>query len=252
MSAVTPRVDLERIRLSSNIVDEFSHADFNDCNTVRIAFRTLGSRKHEHYLNKYAARFTKLPGEKKPGGTMTHAELIFPIRPGVYVKSSVIKKRWSGKDDKGNDVYVEMGAFLTRTDPREWATKYHFLTLHASREAIFKTVKFLAVQNDAKFNHRGYYTALLPFGGHGVRKFSPELLTHRTSWYCTQLLVAALQCLSQHDKPSNRIEDNHEHWRESIWRVNAATSSPNSLYRVMRCSQGVNDDTPLGTTLSIV
>ena len=56
MSALTPHVDLEKVRLSSSIVDEFVHKDFADCNTVRIAFRTLGSRKNEHYLNKYAGR----------------------------------------------------------------------------------------------------------------------------------------------------------------------------------------------------
>lgn len=178
MSAIQPRVNLEKIRLTSSVVDEFTHNEFNDCHTVRVAFRTLGSRKNEcvsltqrlflrpslclltihffrrHYLNKYAAQFTRLPGEKRPAGALTHAELILPVRPGVYVKASVIKKRWSHKDDKGNDVYVEMGAFLKRTDPAEWQRKYIFVNLHASRESIFKTLKFLATQNDAKFNHR--------------------------------------------------------------------------------------------------
>jgi len=154
MSAIQPRVNLEKIRLTSSIVDEFVHSEFNDCHTVRVAFRTLGSRKHEHYLNKYAAQFTRLPGEKRPAGALTHAEIILPVRPGVYVKGSVIKKRFSHKDEKGNDVYVPMGSFLKRTDPAEWARKYIFVTIHASREAIFKTLKFLATQNDGPFNNR--------------------------------------------------------------------------------------------------
>jgi hypothetical protein len=153
MSAL-PRINLEKIKLSSNILDEFCHEDFHDSSTVRIAFRLLGSRKKEHYLNKYAAQFTRVRGEQKPAGCMTHAEILICIRPGVYVKSSVIKKRWSGKDpNTGKDLFTEMGAFLTRTDPREWG-KYVFLTIHAKRDAIFTTLKFLAAQNDAKFNHR--------------------------------------------------------------------------------------------------
>jgi NADH:ubiquinone oxidoreductase subunit len=105
MSAITPHVNLEKIKLSSSILDEFAHSEFPDSHVVRVAFRTLGSRKHEHWLNKYAANLTRLPNEKKPAGSLTHAELIFAVRPGVYVKSSVIKKKWVGKDDKGNDIY---------------------------------------------------------------------------------------------------------------------------------------------------
>lgn len=252
MSAIQPRVNLEKIRLTSSIVDEFVHSEFNDCHTVRVAFRTLGSRKNEHWLNTYAARLTRLPGEKKPAGSLTHAELILPVRPGVYVKASVIKKRWSHKNEKGEDVYVEMGAFLKRTDPAEWKRKYIFVNLHVSREAIFKTLKFLATQNDAKFNHRGYYLALPLPGGYGVRQFRNELLNHRTEWYCTQLLVCALQCLSMYDKPSQRIEDEAEHWRQVVWQQNAAKSSPNSLFRVLKCSKGVTDDIALGAELQIL
>lgn len=252
MSAITPRVNLEKIRLTSSVVDEFVHTEFTDCHTVRVAFRTLGSKKHEHYLNKYAARFTRLPGEKKPAGSLTHAEIILPVRPGVYVKASVIKKRWSHKGPDGKDVYVPMGSFLKRTDPAEWARKYIFISLHVSREAIFKCLKFLATQNDGPFNDRGYYANLFVPGGIGTRQFRNELLTHRTSFFCTELLVCALQCLSMYDKPSQRIEDDAEHWREVIWRQNAAKSSPNSLFRVLKSSKGVTDDIALGAELQIL
>ena len=145
-----------------------------------------------------------------------------------------------------------MGAFLTRTDPREWASKYVFLTLHAGREAISKCLKFLATQNDAKFNDLGYKLNLFLPGGYGTRQFHNELMNHRTKWFCTELLVCALQCLSMHDKPSNRIEDVEDHWRQLIWSQNAAKSSPNSLYRVLKGARGVVDDIPIGSSLQIV
>jgi hypothetical protein len=252
MSAITPRVNLEKIKLTSSVLDEFTHNEFNDCHTVRIAFRTLGSRKHEHFLNKHCANLTRVPGEKRPAGALTHAEIILPVRPGVYVKGSVIKKRWSHKDESGNDVYVKMGSFLKRTDPAEWARKYVFLTIHASRDSIFKCMKFLVTQNDGQFNDAGYYANLLLPGGIGTRQFRNELLTYRTKWFCTELLVCALQCLSMYDKPSQRIEDDEDHWRQKIWTQNAAKSSPNSLYRVLKASKGVVDDIPIGSQLQIL
>lgn len=228
--------------------DEFEHNAFPESNVVRVAFRTVGSKKRDHWANRLAARATRFKSDKYPGGFMCHTELIIALRPGVYLKASVIKKTWTGKDADGKDTFKPGCVHLKRTDPREWQTKYIFVNLHAERREIKQMVEFMIQQNGQAFNHKSYYGCLAVPGGLGVKYYDAKLMDEAHAFFCTQFITCALQCLcsiSNEDYTANS-------WRRNIWTVNAATSSPNLLYRVLKSSHGIYDDVALGSTLSIL
>jgi hypothetical protein len=190
-------VKLEKINNNAyGFMDEFDDSPtFTDSTVIRVAFRTLGSRKHEHYLNTYAAKLTRARGEKFPAGSMTHTELIVTLRPNVYLKASVIKKSFNGKDENGNILWKKGCVHLKKTDPREWQNQYVFLTLHADRRDIKRMTEFLVQQNGQDFNHKAYYANLLVPGGPGVRYYSDDLMHKAKPFFCTQFIVCGLQCL---------------------------------------------------------
>jgi hypothetical protein len=171
-------VKLEKVNNNAyGFIEEFDdNPNFLDNYVIRVAFRTLGSRKHEHYLNTYAAKLTRHRGEKFPAGAMTHTELIVTLRPGVYLKASVIKKSYNGKDENGNILWKKGCVHLKKTDPREWQNQYVFLTLNADRRDIKRMTEFLVQQNGQDFNHAAYYANLLLPGGLSVKYFTPDLM----------------------------------------------------------------------------
>ncbi len=233
-------------------MEEFEDGKFNDSTVVRVAFRTLGSRKHEHYLNKWAAKLTRQRGEKFPAGAMTHSEMIIALRPGVYLKASVIKKSYDGKDENGEIKWKKGCVHLKRTDPREWQDRYVFLTLHAHRRDIKRMTEFLVQQNGQDFHHRAYYANLLLPGGLGVKQYKEALMHQAQPFFCTQFIVCGLQCLAQEQDEDTYTRTPDNSWRRRIWSVNCATSNPNMLYRVLKDSSGTFDDSPLGGAISIV
>ena len=137
---------------------------------------------------------------------------------------------------------------LRPTDPREWQNKYVFVNLHSERFEIKKMVQFLVQQNAQPFNSRAYYACLTVPGGLGVKQYDEKLLYECHPYFCTQFLVLALQCLSSASNQDYRQGS----WRENVWKVNAATSNPNLLYRILKKSGGVYDDVALGSSLSIL
>lgn len=221
---------------------------FPDARVVRVAFRTIGSKKREHWLNKYAAYLTKKPGEKFPRGCMCHAEMIVALRENVYVKASVIKKSYAGTDDKGKIIWKPGAVHVKLTSPQEWASKYIFVNLQAKRKHIQKMMHFLLNHNGQKFNHNGYYLNLVMPGGYGVKQYTDELLNTPRRFFCTEFISCALQALASADK--KQFSDNH--WKTRVWHINPAKSNPNLLYRVLKDSDGVFDDLPLGDEISVV
>ena len=116
---------------------------------------------------------------------MCHVELIFSVRPGVHLKTSVIKMSWVGKDDNGKDMFKAGGVHLKRTDPAEWQEKYKFLVFTCDRKSIYRMFQFLVNQNNNKFNKLSYYAALTPLGW-GTSYWHPRLMlpNDETKWYC--------------------------------------------------------------------
>ena len=72
---------------------------------VLVAFRVLGSRKHEHPLNKAAVFLTA--SRRAKHGRLCHAELMMQVQPGVWVRFGIVKKSYGGDDGKGNPIFIE-------------------------------------------------------------------------------------------------------------------------------------------------
>jgi len=230
------------------ISENFDDEQFPNCNTLYVAFRTIGSMKREHWLNRFAADITKRKGAEFPAGRMSHAEIIIPISEGKYVKASVIKKSYDGLDDKGQIKWKKGCVHCKLTQPSEWKQKYVFLTIHASREQIKKALKFYMVNNGQEFNHIGYYANLVVPGGIGVRKYEESLLKNARPYFCTEFVVTGLQALASTESPESFEEGE---WQHGINQMNPATSNPNSLYDVLSASKNVYGTNPLGKTLDV-
>ena len=251
MSTARAHVKLDKLDEleAQNLLKAFDHSDdFPDACIMFAAFRTIGSRKNEHWLNKYAARMTRRPGDVSPGGRMCHVEVILAVRPGVYVKTSVIKKSWVGKREDGSDIWKPGGVHLKRTDPAEWQSKYVFLKFACDRASIHKMFKFLVVQSGHAFNPYSYYAALTPYGW-GVNRWTPEMMSERddTAWFCSEFLTAALQCAATGGSHKPPRGGNPDGWRYAVWRIRASTSNPNMLYRLLSRCQDVYSDGALGS-----
>jgi len=219
--------------------------DFEDANSVMLAFRTVKSMEGEHWMNLWAARLTRRYGDVAPGGQMAHAELLFALDRNEYVKASVIKKSYGGKKPDGSIIWKPGGVHFAKTSKSEWATKYVFVKFHARRSSIKKMVDFLSENDSMPFNFSGYVANLWLPGGWGLRRWREGIVPRK--YFCTELLVAALQCLS-HYEGSHR---EYLHWTNQIWRINAATSNPNLLYRKLKQSGAVFDTVPLLSDLRI-
>lgn len=223
--------------------------DFTDAKSVRVAFRTISSARHDHWLNRLAASVTSKQGERSPAGKMCHAELLIPVSNGRYVKASVIKKSYAGTDAKGNVLFKKGCVHLKMSDPREWQKKYVFLQLSSPRAHIKKMMQFFLLNNGQPFNHRGYLANLVVPGGIGVKQWDHKLMRVPRSYFCTELLVTGLQCLSDADKGRSCKQD---HWKNQVFTINPATSNPNLLYRILKSSGGVFDDLPIGKGLELL
>ena len=222
--------------------------DFPGSRTVLVAFRTIGSYKHEYVWNRRAANFTSKPDDVFPAGRMCHAEMLLPLGEDRYVKCSVIKKNFNGKDAKGNIKWKSMGVHCKITSPSEWKNKYVFMTLTCKRSHILKALKFFLVNNGQKFNFAGYYAALIIPGGIGVKQFDERLMKKPRSYFCTELIVTGIQCLASADT----TEQPEGHWKKTIWTLNPATSHPNGLHRLLteHDSQAF-PTTPLGKEIGV-
>lgn len=177
----------------------FSTDDFPNSDQVLVAFRILGSRKHEHWLNKAAVYATADPFTKVPQN-FCHVEIMFQPYKGAWVRSSVVKKTWVGNDEKNKPIFEWGKVHMKYVDQNSWDSKYKFLSVSVSRKKQKKCYDFLVSQVDGPFNYWGYVlNILLPHGGIGAGKFHPGMNQDRSQWYCSQLVGAGLQAMSDDD-----------------------------------------------------
>jgi hypothetical protein len=230
------------------IADNFDEGDFPNSNTVYVAFRTVGSMKREHWLNRMAADMTKKKGAQFPSGRMCHAEIIIPISESRYVKASVIKKSYDGVDDKGKIKWKKGCVHCKLTTPSEWKNKYVFVTLHATREMIKKALRFYLANNGQDFNHVGYYANLIVPGGIGVHAFDETLMKNPRSFFCTEFIVTGLQALASVDDSDEHDEND---WQTQVKSMNPATSNPNDLFDRLNGSKNVYGTSPLGKVINV-
>jgi hypothetical protein len=221
-------------------------APFDDCNTVRLAFRVAGTEK-EHYINKWAAWLTRSRRDRFPAGRMCHAELILPVSSGKYVKCSVTKLVWDGTDENGKDKFKPGCVHCKVTSPSEWKTKYVFLCWNTKRRHIVKAIRFCMLNNGMPFNQLGFNANLLVPGGIGVHSWNEDLMTSRRRYFCTEFITTALLAMVSDDDLGERQP---YEWQSVVREMNPATSSPNSLYRKLHGAGGVTDAVPLGAELS--
>ena len=242
----------QQIHVAPIDVDEWMRRNFDDGDgftdalTVRVAFRTIGSRKQEHVVNKLAAMVTARQSDIFPGGRLCHCEIIIPVRDSKYFKASVIKKSYAGKDDKGAIKWKAGGVHCKWTTSHDWAQKYVFLKLHAQRPDIKRMLEWALRQDSAPFSHISYYSCVIVPGGIGPRCWDPALEKRKVPMFCTQFCTLLLQLLARED---GSYDDNH--WRRRIHEMNAATSSPNSVYRLLVNSTGVYGDSALGAVIAV-
>jgi hypothetical protein len=218
----------------SDLLKLFDDGDFFDSTLVRIGFRTVqSSAKHpEHPANSWAAYLTARSSDEAPGGQFCHAELLIQIRENVWYKASVSKKRFI------NGKWLPGCVHMMRSDPAEWKSKYVFLGIFSDRGSIRKMLEFLQMQNQGPFNPASYYGALTPLPL-GVRHFNANMMRRQYAggFFCTELIVCALQCLVQH---SRHINEDPKCWQTIIQNQTACRSNPNLLYRILVTSYGVS------------
>lgn len=214
----------------TDFLQYFDDGDFPESNVVRLGFRTTQMSPEEHWLNRSAVHLTKELGEVYPFGSMCHLELLVQIRHGVWVKMSVSKKKCI------DGVWSNGCVHMMRSEPAEWKKKYLFLCVHADRYAILQMLRFYTTQNNGAFNPYSYYGAL--FGGWGINRYHPRLLKEQESWYCTEAICCALQCLIAHMKHVNHSPDS---WQSKIQKMRCCRTNPNQMFRVLANSYGVSN-----------
>lgn len=193
-------------------------SDFPSAHEVCIGFKTI---EHEdatdHWMNKIAIRATKQPGDVFPGGCICHAEIMMQVRAGSWWVFSISKAyRTANEGWKPGRVFCKSVAD-TRAVPRP---DYVFFTVPVHRSRQRDMYEFLVSQINARFNRIGFFgNFVLPWLGWGTRQYTPRLHRRLHTWFCTELIVAALQAGNM--QPFT-----------SLWACNV---SPNGLYRI--CSR---------------
>jgi hypothetical protein len=166
---------------------------FANADQVLVAFRVLGSRKHEHWLNKVAVSLTARPGTKH--GRMCHVELMMQTEPGVWYRFGIVKKSYVGSDEAGKPIFEWGSVHGKMVDQSSWDSKYIFLSLSVSRARQKTAFDFLTSQIGNRFNYWGYLLNLILPGGIGVGEYHPAMAAEPNEWYCSQLVGCALQAM---------------------------------------------------------
>ena len=222
----------------------FQMTPFEGMDEIRVAFRIAGEGMDEHYLNRYAASLTTTRfGEKsdlslrnstnRPYGRMCHTELMMQIQPKVWTRHSI----YLGTFDPETNTIEPGKAHIKLVDDDEISQKYipnekktyEIISLYVNRKDQLKGLKFLTAQNQAPFNKDAYYYNLIPLFNFGTSQYTPELNHQIRPWYCTELVVCALQAMAP-DASSRR----DKLWKQAVWNIRANHSSPNELYRTLK------------------
>ena len=157
---------------------------------------------------------TRKKTDVEPGGTISHAEIMLQVRPGDWRRWSIGKQR-RALNESGDSVWKPGEVHCKDVDVLN--DDYIFLTVYASRQQQEYMYKFLQSQVGAKFNNLGYFYNFWTYGfAFGTRRYKSSLLKRHRRWFCTELIVTALQ--------SGKIK--------FALGVSACRVSPNALYRL--------------------
>lgn len=184
---------------------------------VLLAFRRtneLQDGDSEHYLNRWAAAWTRLPDDQPPGGCFCHVELCIAFQYEQWYRVSINKKT-ATLDAKTNKLRWFPGTVHCKPIDAQTLCKYTLLKIPVARSEQARAVQFLEAQIGAPFNYTGYLLNGLIRAHYGPRRFTAALLQHRSRFYCSQLVC----CLLQAVRPK-RFDY-----------LDACLESPNSLYR---------------------
>lgn len=209
---------------------------------IRLGFRCVSTVKRDHYLNRIAAAVTTTPTDLYRGGrygNMCHVELMLRPNKDVWLRHSIYMKQY----DPETQTLVPATVHSKVCDTYAWDSKYEFVTMHVPREAQTRGMQFLSTQVGVPFNFNAYYWNTIG-GDFGTHHFEPEMLhTPAQSWYCTEVISAALQAIASH--PS--VEANAARrskamdprvaapgWNTAVQGIVCNHSNPNSLYRALR------------------
>jgi hypothetical protein len=166
-------------------------APFYNGDQVLVAFRVLGSRRNEHWLNRAAVIATARPGTKH--GRMCHVELMLQVDAGLWYRFGIVKKSWVGNDEKGNPIFEWGVVHAKPVDTSSWDSKYKFLSISVSRPKQKAAFDFLMSQSGHDFNYYGYLLNILMPGGIGAGEYHPRMHVEKHKWFCSQLVGCALQ-----------------------------------------------------------
>ena len=184
---------------------------FPGSTALRLAFKRIGDRKNEHYMNRLSVWATREAGDVAPGGLMCHAELMLLVKPDTWYRFSVNKM--SQKMGPDNKTRWEKGLVHGKWVKPQSLDKYTMVELQMSRAAQYNVFMFLKRQMGKPFNGTAYwFNFVFPACALGAVNAGAR---PGERWYCTQLITAALQASRQ----------------PCYQRLDARKQSPNSLYR---------------------
>ena len=179
-----------------------------------IAFKRVDPNGNEHWLNKAAVSLTKRNDDVYPSGHLPHVELMFENK-GSWYRCSINKK--TGTYDARGNLKWKPGAVHCKHVSQQSMADYDYFLYYTDRKNQKKMFQFCMSQLDNKFNFWGYVlNFFIPIGRIGTYKFHPRLFRKKTKWFCSELIVVALQSSDA----------------EEFRYYEARAVSPNDLYRI--------------------
>ena len=203
------------------------------------------------WLNGLAVSLTRPYGVTSPNGDMCHAELMIPVRSSQWVRFSINKKQFIGRDDSGAPQFEWGTVHATVMGEREseWRNKYCFLQFELEkRENVQRVFEFLVTQANAPFNYYGYiFNNFFCCARFGTNYYSDKLRYEQGKWYCTEIIHAAMQCgagsENEQRKTGTRAEDNT--WQTVVLNRRCNNTNPNDMFdRLSKCCNVVRTMAP--------
>ena len=195
---------------------------------IQLVFRHLGDAATGHWANTLAARLTAEPGDVHPLGKFCHVELCMEQSPNVWYRFSINKKTGT-MDAKGKITYEKGRVHGLEISPGADEMKnYTVMILQVPRKNQLVAWKFLDCQIGAPFNMFAYvanvfwlvYLFPRPFG---LYHFDERLLREQRTWFCSELVMTALQAMGINC---------YVHHKETKKLLQPRASNPNMLFRL--------------------
>jgi len=171
----------------------WSHADPSErlggSPHIMLGFKRVGDRAREHWLNSWAAWWTRRRSDVYPAGAMCHAELFIRVDGPQWHRVSINMGTIHVAPD-GSERFEPGTVFLK---PVTDLNGYVFLRLALRREKQYAIYRFVCAQLGSGFNKVGYYLNFLLGTRFGVSRFHNSMFERPRRWFCSELICAALQ-----------------------------------------------------------